>query len=125
MGTLSFGGGTGSGADSGAFTVAAGTTLELGGTRTEACRGRRSAGKARSILRVRRRSYCGHESDQRRHLRGQRHTGIASSINVSTNNLTLDGTLEGPGKLTVTGPATVGNTGSDVLGSVWDVGYAG
>ena len=34
-GTLSFGGGTGSGADSGAFTAAAGATLDLGGTRTE------------------------------------------------------------------------------------------
>ena len=30
--------------------------------------------------------------------------------------LTLDGTLEGPGKLTVTGPATLGNTGTVFLG---------
>ena len=48
---------------------------------------------------------------------------IASGVNVSTSNLTLDGTLEGPGKLTVAGPATLGSGAT--LGQIWDVGYAG
>ena len=67
-GALSFGGGTGLGADSGAFTVAAGATLDLGGTRDRGVGGDDQWG-----WRGRYHGYgdvhCGRESDQHRHLR--------------------------------------------------------
>ena len=114
-GTLSFGGGTGSGADSGAFTAAAGTTLDLGGTRTEAS-GATIGGKGEVDITGTTAFTAATNLTSTGTFEVNGTLRIASGVNVSTSNLTLDGTLEGPGKLTVTGPATVGNTGSVFLG---------
>ena len=115
-GTLTFGGGTGSGADSGAFTVAAGTTLDLGGTRTEASGATISGAGEVDIT-----GTATFTAASNLAITGAFDVSgalvVASGVNVITSNLTLDGTLEGPGKLTVTGPATLGS-GGDVLGSM-------
>ena len=114
-GTLSFGGGTGSGADSGAFTAAAGTTLDLGGTRTEAS-GATIGGKGEVDITGTTAFTAAANLTSTGTFEVNGTLAIASGVNVSTSNLTLDGTLEGPGKLTVTGPATLGNTGTVILG---------
>ena len=114
-GTLSFGGGTGSGADSGAFTAAAGTTLDLGGTRTEAS-GATIGGKGEVDITGTTAFTAATNLTSTGTFEVNGTLRVASGVNVSTSNLTLDGTLEGPGKLTVTGPATLGNTGSVFLG---------
>ena len=123
-GTLSFGGGTGSGADSGAFTAAAGTTLDLGGTRTEASGATiGGAGEVDITGTATFTAAANLTSTGTFEVSGA--LAVASGVNLNTNNLTLDGTLEGPGKLTVSGPATLGNTGNVFLGEYADVGYAG
>ena len=114
-GTLSFGGGTGSGADSGAFTAAAGTTLDLGGTRTEAS-GATIGGEGEVDITGTATFTAAANLTSTGTFEVNGTLAIASGVNVSTSNLTLDGTLEGPGKLTVTGPATLGNTGTVFLG---------
>ncbi len=117
--TLNYGGGSGSSSDSGQFTAGAGSTLDLGGPRTESTGATISGAGTVDVTGATTFNAASNlTSSGTFQVDGS--LSAASGITVSTTNLTLNGYLNGPGSFAVSGPATLGN--SSFLGTYGTAG---
>ena len=112
VGTLSYGAGGTTVNDSGTFTAAAGATLAVAGTRTEGTGA--TVGGAGTVDVTGSATFTSASNlTNSGTFQVDGTLAVASGINVTTANLTLNGNVQGPGTLTVTGPATL-NSGANL-----------
>ena len=105
-GTLYYGAGTAPASDSGTFTAVSGATLNIAGTQTEASGiNYAGAGTIDATGQVTFTAAATLTNTGTFEIDGT--AGVKSGVTVTASNLTLDGSMQGPGSMVVNGPATL------------------